>query len=340
MKIFLVKKTAGRRYDSADIVKRLLCAELSHGTDGEPVLSDGRAVSISHTKHWWAAAAADAGEAGALGFDMEELSRVPGERIAQKLHPLEREYLSGLQSGSGEWRGELLGIWTAKESYMKMCSEGLSMGLASFSAISPDLACAETVSAEGRPRGRLIRLSPRKELTACLCVPDSGCRLNAEDIDIRVCGYDGRPSETAADCAARLLSAGDLSSAELSAKLRRKGYPEDECEAALALMKDCGYVDDEAFAQRLGERLAASGKGRLYIASQLKKRGLPFDVNAYEDPRERERAMEAALDALGGADLSSADPKERERLLAKAARRLASRGYTAEVIYSVLAKLR
>ena len=75
-----------------------------------------------------------------------------------------------------------------------------------------------------------------------------------------------------------LLSRRDHFLRELVDKLRRKGFPADEVEAAIARCQDLGLVDDERVAERFVEvRAATRGWGPNRLAAELRKRGVPRD---------------------------------------------------------------
>ena len=96
-------------------------ASLTHDGDGAPRLSCGMGISVSDTKNYWCCALTE----GAVGLDIEENRNVKAVMV-KRLHPLEQQYLSGLEPEGREWTEEFLTIWTRKESYMKFC-ESLMM---------------------------------------------------------------------------------------------------------------------------------------------------------------------------------------------------------------------
>ncbi len=73
-----------------------------------------RFVSVTDTKHYWAAVLADE----PVGLDMEERGRRVRPTTAKGLHPLEQQYLAGLSEESAERTREFLEVWTRKEAYM------------------------------------------------------------------------------------------------------------------------------------------------------------------------------------------------------------------------------
>jgi regulatory protein len=86
------------------------------------------------------------------------------------------------------------------------------------------------------------------------------------------------PRRDAYQTALDLLSRRDHFRRELVDKLRRKGFPADEVEAAIARCQDLGLVDDERVAERFVEvRAATRGWGPNRLAAELRKRGVAPD---------------------------------------------------------------
>ncbi len=352
IRIFYAEKLKGRVCASEDVVREALkelgLGELapSHLGSGAPVLlredgtPSGLFVSVSDTARLILVCVAPF----AVGIDAEMKSRAVKASAAKRLHPLERRYLEALEPGSSEWRDEFLRIWTAKESYMKFCGAGLSMGLAGFSALDEDLSFARTTQKEGHPRAALLYADgPASHAVSAAFDPEA----LPKPVSISFCKvFPEFPFETSAlEKAALLLDRRDYSEKGLSEKLREKGYAEEEAREAGALLKERGYLDDGAFAQRLAEKLLAEGRGKAYVLRALTRKGVPADLaggvlrEALERlPSEEERAWLPALKAMGAADPE--DGPAYEKALARTARKLSSLGYDAPVIWSVLEKLR
>jgi len=86
------------------------------------------------------------------------------------------------------------------------------------------------------------------------------------------------PKRDAYQTALDLLARRDHFRRELVDKLRRKGFPADEVEAAIARCQDLGLVDDERVAERFVEvRAATRGWGPNRLAAELRKRGVAPD---------------------------------------------------------------
>ena len=82
-----------------------------------------------------------------------------------------------------------------------------------------------------------------------------------------------RPQATALDAALRLLARRAHSRVELRRKLGRRGYEEDEIQAALVRLAELGYVDDAAFAAGHVRRRSSS-RGPLALTAELAARGV------------------------------------------------------------------
>jgi regulatory protein len=119
---------------------------------------------------------------------------------------------------------------------------------------------------------------------------------------------------------------------ELEAKLRQRGYPAEEIEAALARLTGQGYLDDRATARVFVEgRLERGSEGRARLRAELLKRGAPED------------AVEAALAELTPDDDLPAAREAAERWRRKGgldpralARHLERKGFSGRAIVSVL----
>lgn len=351
MTVYLIKKKKNRIYKSEDLIPTILeneglqGFEPVHGPSGEPLLSstDGAAsvpyrISVSDTKNWWAAAVTDSGD---VGLDIEEASRNVKDAVVKKLHNLEQQYLDGLESGSSEWTEEFLNIWTRKEAYSKYCGAGLAIGFKKFSVLNRVLEFEDTVSCQGRPEGLMTSLSLPFDLKGSLCTaPAAG----APDICIQEIKNDGKPPVPALSAAMDMLSVRSVSTAELAAKLQKKGYTPGEARSAAEEMAARGYIDDSAYAARQAMLSARSGKSERLIKHELSQKGLSgSDIDsALENLREEsgeseyDRALAQALRILPIPE--EGEEKADGKKLARLGRRLSSLGYSPGIIYSILDK--
>jgi len=132
--------------------------------------------------------------------------------------------------------------------------------------------------------------------------------------------------EDAVEAAVRALRQRDRSSAELDARLARRGLGEAARSEALETLERIGYVDDERFARTRAEQLAARAAGDALIRHDLEGRGVPAD-------------------AIGSA-LAALDPeRERAALIvgergrsAKTARYLAAKGFGEDALEAAVAQ--
>ncbi|MBP5749637.1 MAG: RecX family transcriptional regulator [Firmicutes bacterium] len=338
MKIYVIRKKKGRKYESKACASAAAGVRLEYEPSGKPVAltEEGEAplfVSVSDTKNWWAMLEADR----PCGFDLEENGRNLSAATAKKLHALEQQYLSGLEPLSSEWRAEFLNIWVRKEAYMKYCGEGLGMGLGKFSVLDERLEYADTVCAKNRPAACVASAVVLPGLTAA-----AACEGPFEAPEVIECDYAGESERDVMDEAAELLTARSLTKAELAKKLKSKGFETTEIEEAAGRLEELGYVDDASYAARYATDAARKGKGRLRIARELAQKGLDtgdakdaIEALAGEEDvlPERERAMAEAQKMLRG-------EKPDEKTLARIARRLSAYGYEPSVIWDVVGKLR
>ena len=338
MKIYVIHKKKGRKYGSGACAFAAAGIRLEYEPSGRPVVrkeEDGTLlfVSVSDTKNLWAMLTAEA----PCGLDLEENSRNLSAMTAKKLHPLEQQYLSGLEPLSSEWRGEFLNIWVRKEAYMKYCGEGLRMGLAKFSVLDERMEYAAQVCARNYPAAYVANVDVLPGLTAA-----AACEVPFEPPEIIECDYAGESEKNALDEAAELLTARSLTKAELARRLKSKGFDSPEISDAVERLEELDYVDDEAYAARYAADAARRGKGRLRIARELSQKGMDpqtakdaIDALSGEEDvlSERERAMAEAQKMLRG-------ERPDEKTLARVGRRLSSYGYEPSVIWDVLGKLK
>lgn len=132
--------------------------------------------------------------------------------------------------------------------------------------------------------------------------------------------------EDAVEQAVRALRHHDRTSAELDARLAKRGVAAAEREQALRTLERIGYVDDERVARTRAEQLAARGSGDALIRHDLEGRGVaPEVVEAALSALEPERARAARIVEVRGRSL-------------KTARYLGSRGFGADALEGVVAQ--
>lgn len=95
---------------------------------------------------------------------------------------------------------------------------------------------------------------------------------------------------SALDKALRLLAMRPRTELELDKALTRSRFPPSERKAALARLRELGYMDDRAEALRRARTLIERGEGPLLVARRLPLQGIAQDV-----------AQAAVAEARGGA---------------------------------------
>ena len=124
--------------------------------------------------------------------------------------------------------------------------------------------------------------------------------------------------------------------------LRKKGFAADEIDEACDLLEEYRYLDDLEFARMYFESGYRKSKGRRRIRQELSAKGVSRGrIDEAEtlvpQPDEEETALEIARQVLEGSGFSGAeDRKDKDRIRARAARRLASRGFQTDVIYRAI----
>ncbi len=173
---------------------------------------------------------------------------------------------------------------------------------------------AETLAASGLQAGSPVSAERLRHLAA------EDARRQALDAALRLLGYRPRAER------------------ELRDRLTRRGFPTEAVEAALARLREYGYVDDAAFARAWVEsRSGAAARGRRLLLHELRAKGVDPEVAARtlaEAPDDLETARtlaEKKARSLRGLDAHTF----RQRLGAY----LQRRGFATEVIASVVREL-
>ena len=311
MIIYLIRKQKNRAYRSEDMVYAVSGKVLRHGEKGEPLVEEGF-VSITDTLRFWACAFSDR----PVGIDMEEVSRAVSPAVARKLHVSEREYLAPLSPGSSEWREEFLSIWTKKESYAKYMGRGLSIGFSGFCVLEGQRGCLETPLYGKRYKGLIFGAT--------------------QPIEIKEFQYDAPMKKSALEAGADMLDIRGYSAEDLKAKLKAKGYSEEDSKDAVERLLERGFLNDSEYARSLGNKYAAKGYSSRRIACELKRKGVGAEDAEAEASKHRESDRERAektarkLVPSGSAD---------DKLKAKIVRKLSSLGYDTNTVYDIIQKL-
>lgn len=149
--------------------------------------------------------------------------------------------------------------------------------------------------------------------------------------------------KSALDAAADYLSYRMRTCAEVAKKLKDKGYDEDEIEGAIEQLKSLKYLDDYEYALRYYQYSSSKHHGARRAERELSDKGVPSETIAlaYEDyiyeskVDEYEEALEIAKKEV---ELKGIAPDD--RMIARVARKLESRGFRADDIYRVMSEMR
>jgi regulatory protein len=154
------------------------------------------------------------------------------------------------------------------------------------------------------------------------------------------------PKKTAFDKAMDSLARSMRTEKQLRDSLSSAGrggvhYDESEIEDAIARMKELGYIDDRAYAERYLEILKNKKRGRLVVMEEMRRRGVPVNLaeeimdGGYTCEEERENAVAVASKAFTEMP-EDIDPQKAARKLFA---RLASRGYGYDIAGSVVSEM-
>ena len=147
------------------------------------------------------------------------------------------------------------------------------------------------------------------------------------------------------DAAARRLSSGNRTCRELKDYLLKKNFDEEKINAVIAEFKDYGYLDDRRYCSEYFDYAFSRGKSKNRAFYELRTKGVAqndIDVayDEYEgDKSERKRAMGECLKILGNEGIEDGDPVP-EKLLGRIGRNLKNKGYSIDIIYSIIGEMR
>jgi regulatory protein len=131
----------------------------------------------------------------------------------------------------------------------------------------------------------------------------------------------------------RILRFHDRSSLELKDKLVRLGFDEPLVGEVIQDLTADKTVDDERFVQEfVSDYTKLNPKGNVFIAHQLRKKGIPPEVIDKVTETRDERTLAQEFMARKLKDLDTHDPKSKHKIF----RRLVSRGFTPGIVYELL----
>ncbi len=137
------------------------------------------------------------------------------------------------------------------------------------------------------------------------------------------------------DYAYRLLAQRDYSEQELSTKLLMKGFTEEAVVHTVALLKEQKYLHDARLAADQMERLQAQGFGPEGIKAKLARKGFSSATIAHILTTNQGLDVRASARKLL-ASRFSADALQQPQTYARAFRLLLRRGYSQDVVESVM----
>jgi regulatory protein len=153
-----------------------------------------------------------------------------------------------------------------------------------------------------------------------------------------------RPQMPVRDKIMEYLSARDHSERELIRKLKRREYQMDEIRIAIEQVTQAGWLKPpHELSEQIARSLSRKKKGISYINNYLRERGLPPVKPDFDN--ELRKALEIARQIQKNnvtLDESSQDRSSRDQLKKrrdKLARKLASRGFSMDVIHKTLKSL-
>lgn len=128
--------------------------------------------------------------------------------------------------------------------------------------------------------------------------------------------------------AVRLLAGRDHSEQELREKLTRGRVPDAEIAETVSVMRERGYLNDEALKLRKMERLIVEGRYGLHgVVDKLRRQGLTVSAGEVRSRYPEQAEFDAAL-----CQLNRHFGQGGEEDLPRAFRFLANRGYSADMI--------
>lgn len=146
---------------------------------------------------------------------------------------------------------------------------------------------------------------------------------------------DPQPSLSPLDYAYRLLARRDYSEQELSTKLLAKGFSEETVFHTISRLKEQKYLNDTRLVADQIERLHAQGFGPDGIKAKLSQKGFSSETIEHVLSANKEMDAHAAARKLL-ASRFSADALKQLQTYARAFRLLVRRGYSQDVVESVM----
>lgn len=283
--------------------------------------------SISHSGELWGCIACDAN----CGMDLQELKKIDYNKLAARFYTEEEQRYVEKAGLRGFFE-----IWVRWEALAKFSGLG-------FFGIAPS-------------RPEFVARNKKQELHKASTVIWEKRKLRFRPIEVSKgylavwCCEEGRMGTF--DKASNYLLRQPRTAMEIRKYLEKHEYSKSEIDDAVTKLIEYNYIDDVNYAKIYIKQAASRGKGKMKINQELTTRGVSRqNVNIawdsieteFEDETapildEKARALEIGL-KMRKQQLSEDKPVD-EKFCAKVGRRLAGKGYSADVIYFVLGKLR
>lgn len=153
---------------------------------------------------------------------------------------------------------------------------------------------------------------------------------------------DSKKKRSAISAATDYLSYRMRTCKEVRDKLREKEYSEEEIEEAIEILKSHKYLDDYDYAVRYFEYSASKKRGAMRATRELSEKGVDSEIisNAYEDYQYENQTSELELALEIAHQMADGEGEPSDKLIARVARRLESRGFRSNDIYKVMAEMR
>lgn len=158
-------------------------------------------------------------------------------------------------------------------------------------------------------------------------------------------------SEKAREAALKKLGSRMRTEKEIADHLKSLDFGAEDIKDALEFLREYKYVDDSRYCRAYYTYARAKGKAQYRIIKELEQKGIPAAVakTAFEDMEaepelgeepvsDRDAAMEVGLKMARQQEASGKDFDQ--KFLARVGRRLAGLGYSSDICYYIMNKLK
>ena len=145
------------------------------------------------------------------------------------------------------------------------------------------------------------------------------------------------------DTALKRLASRSRTVKEMKEYLLDKGFDGEEIGQLVADFTEYGYLNDEEYCRQYFRYAFGKGKGTALVFRELEEKGVDTCIieDVYEEEAfsldEKALAMKEAEKVIR---LAGEEPPYSEKLVARVARRLHSKGYGSDTVYRIVGELR